>query len=321
MESYLSIKTQEKVAPQIISHQSEGYISLWKGIISFTELHKYPLLPCPHCLQVTLSLDEDSIQKRDISKKKLEMNSRNFKGVNTEKKLQYEKKVEQISQGDGFWLKLFAIAGTSYIDMIDPINGKTFLFNSFFSCQSCNESVTATGIYLQPIKLSEQSATKSPVIKVEHFSPTIPMIPISNNIPSNIQSELYDAFKHFHFDPLSSASKLRRAIEQFCENFQVKGKNLHQKICSLKDKHPEEAEYLEALKLIGNEGTHDHDVSEIDLLHAFQIMQFVLDIYDRKARYKATQENYKQLALKFGKNKMQLKLTQLPNIKEVESIS
>lgn len=321
MESHLPIKKQEKVVPQITRNQSEGYISLWKGIISFTELNKYPLLPCPHCLQIALSIDESSIQKREISQKTLEISSRKFKGVKAEKKLQHEKEIEKINQGDGFWLKLFAVAGSSFMEMIDPLNGKTFLFNAFFSCKGCNESVTATGAYLEPIKLSDQSATKSPVIKVEHFSPTIPMITISNNIPSNIKSELYDAFKHFHFDPLSSASKLRRAIEQFCEDFQVKGKNLHQKICYLKDKHPEEAEYLEALKLIGNEGTHDHDVSEVDLLHAFQIMQFVLDIYDRKARYKATQENYEQLALKFGKNKMQLKLSQLSDIKEVVSVS
>tara|TARA_R110000772_G_C13309004_1_gene439694 strand:- start:10539 stop:11423 length:885 start_codon:yes stop_codon:yes gene_type:complete len=286
-------------------------INLWKEIVSFTELKKYPQLPCPHCLDIKLTLDETSIQKRTISEEILKKNNRKFreqKNVNVQKN---KNQIEQLSQGDGFWLKLLAVAGSTYMDLIDPFNGKQFLFNSFFTCENCNASVTATGIYLQPLKLSEQAPEKSPMIKIDHFSPTIPMIEISKNVPSDIHTELNDAFKHFHFDPLSAASKLRRAIEQFCVDFQLKGKNLHQKICSLKEKYPEEAEYLEALKLIGNEGTHDHDVSEIDLLHAFEIVQFVLEIYDRKARYKETQSNYEQLVSKFDEVKIQLRIPKL----------
>jgi len=289
-------------------------INLWKEIVSFAELKKYPQLPCPHCFNIKLTLDETSIQKRTISKEILEKNSRKYreqKNVNEQKS---KKQIEQLDSADGFWQKLIAYAGSAYIDMIDPLNGKQFLFNSFFTCESCNANVTATGVYLQPLKLSEQSPVKSPMIKVDHFSPTIPIIQISKNVPYKIHTELYGAFKHFHFDPLSAASKLRRAIEQFCVDFELKGKNLHQKICSLKEKYPEEAEYLEALKLIGNEGTHDHGVSEIDLLHAFEIVQFVLEIYDRKARYKETQSNYEQLIGKFDEGKIQLRLPKLAKI-------
>jgi len=322
----MSIKTLEVLAKenqmQPIMHMN---INTWKSIISFTELKKYPLLPCPYCLETALKIDDSSIQKRPIAEKVLEQSSRKFKTEKAAKKAVYDRKIESLSNGEGFWLKMFASLGLAYQDMIDPLNGEQYQFNCFFSCNRCGESTNATGILLKPLKLSEQSKVKPSIIKVEHFSPTIPMIPLSNHIPGNIKAELIDAFKHFHFDTLSSASKLRRAIEQFCINMEAKGRDLNQRICNLKQRYPEEAEYLEALKLIGNEGTHSHDVTEIDLLHAFEIVQFVLEVYDRKARYQATQANYELLANKFGKDKsgkdkMQLRLEKSNNNKEVESV-
>lgn len=321
----MSIRTQGIVTVethiQPIMHMN---INTWKSIISFTELKKYPLITCPYCLETALKIDESSINKRPIPEKILERSSRKFKTEKAAKKAIYEQKLESLSNGDGFWLKMFASLGLTYQDMIDPLNGKQYQFNCFFTCEKCNENTNATGIFLQPLKLSEQSKVKPSIIKIEHFSPTIPMIPLSIHIPDNIKVELADAFKHFHFDTLSSASKLRRAIEQFCINMEAKGRDLNQRICNLKQRYPEEAEYLEALKLIGNEGTHSHDVTEIDLLHAFEIVQFVLEVYDRKARYLATQTNYELLASKFGKDKsgkdnMQLRLEKPINKKEVAS--
>lgn len=300
-------------------------INQWKNIINFIELTKYPLLTCPHCLKVELSIDETSIQKRSILKHTLAENSRKFKSEKAANRAEHKEQIAQITQGDGFWVKLIAVAGSSIMNLMEPINGKQFLFNSFFTCNNCKQHVTATGILIEPIKFTEQSMMNSPIIKVEHFSPTIPMFPLSIHIPENIRVELLDAFKHFHFDTLSAASKLRRAIEQFCINMKAKGKDLHQRICNLKQRYPEEAQYLEVLKLVGNEGAHNHDVTEIDLLHAFEIVQFVLDVYNRKARYKATLDNYELLTSKFGKDKSgkdntQLRLPKSIDDKEIKSV-
>lgn len=295
-------------------------INTWKGIINFTSIDKYPLLPCPYCSQQQLALDTTSIQKRPIPEKLLAASSKKFKSIKAMKEVKADENFQRFREKDNLFFSILAGIGNVYQEMIDPLNGEHYQFCGFFNCNACQQSVTCSGVYLQANKVTEKSVTQKPVIKVDHFSPTIPMIPVSIHVPEQINLELVDAFKHFHFDPLSSASKLRRAIEQFCIDFKVKGRNLHQKICSLKDRYPEEAEYLEALKLIGNEGTHDHDVSEIDLLHAFEIMQFVLDIYDRKARYKATQTNYEQLVSKYGKDKMTLTLSTPVNHAEVEIV-
>jgi hypothetical protein len=53
-------------------------------------------------------------------------------------------------------------------------------------------------------------------------------------------------------------------------------------------------------------------------------MQFVLEIYDRKARYMATQANYQNLVNRYGKDKNGKNRIQLKNVesainKDIES--
>jgi hypothetical protein len=296
-------------------------ISLWKNITNFVNIDKYPQLPCPHCFKTSLALDQNSIQLRSIDQKTLEFGSRKFKEAKQASDTKKSQLIKDSGKSGSFWLELFKMGGYLLEEWNNPVNGKPYLLSGFFTCNSCKQSVAATGICLKPNQLNSDQKPKPASIKIEHFSPTVPITPISINVPEHIKSELLDAFKHFHFDPLSSASKLRRVIEQFCDNMEAKGKNLHQKICSLKATLPEETEYLEALKLLGNEGTHAYQVSELDLLHAFEITQFVLEVYDRKARYLKTKTNYQELVNKFGENKFHLMLPKLDSVALVEDMA
>ncbi|QYJ94766.1 MULTISPECIES: DUF4145 domain-containing protein [Shewanella] len=281
-------------------------IAVWKRISSFTALDSYPLLPCPHCNNVALQLDQDSIQLRPIKEDTLLVASRKYRDEKYTKQTSLKQKQDAIDESDGFWLPLLGTITTLYMDAIDPINGDPFLFNAFFTCNDCGEHVTASGVLLEPKKWADESTSKAKQIKVEHFSPTVPFFPLSANTPKLIGEELYNAFKHFHFDPLSSASKLRRAIERFCDDMLVEGSNLNRKVQNLAKTHPEEASYLEPLKLVGNEGTHGSNVDELDLLYGFQMFQFVLEMYDRNARFESLQETYDKLADKVGKERLQL---------------
>ena len=281
-------------------------LEVWKRISGFTALDNYPVLPCPHCNKLALELETESLQVRAIKEQTLLAASRKYRAEKQNKEAAFKQKQDAISKSDGFWLPVLGTVATLYLDHVDPINGAPFLFNGFFTCSSCEQSVTASGVLLEPRQGLNNSQPKVKQIKVEHFSPTVPIFPLSANTPKPIGEELFDAFKHFHFDPPSSASKLRRAIEKFCEDMQVEGGNLNRKVQNLAETHPEEASYLEPLKLIGNEGTHGSDVAELDLLHAFQMFQFVLELYDRKARFTELQQTYQVLANKVGKDKLQL---------------
>jgi hypothetical protein len=298
-------------------------INDWEKITHFTELSRYPVLPCPHCEEIQLRLDLENLAKRPMSddaieKLKRETSAKKPKEIDdpddeTEKvnkkfenKQQYiprEKNELSFAEEHPFLTILAVGAGLYLYDQVEQNhlgNLKPFQFTGFFECSSCKQSVTAAGMYIE--KSSNNDKHHWAGIKVEYFSPTIPIIPVSDNVPEDIKFELHDAFKHFHFDSPSSASKLRRAIERFCEDLNAEGGNLHLKIKFLKDNHPEEVEYLMSLKLLGNEGTHANDVTQVDLLHAFEIFQFVLELYDRKARYQETQKNYLELTKKFNTN-------------------
>lgn len=295
-----------------------GNLHKWQRIVGFVKVDDYPSLPCPYCNEEQLCIETESLQFRKLPEGIALKSSRKYQIDKTALDDDMASVGQKIIDSESnFFLKAFLAIGTHHQYVSNPINGEPNLFSGFFSCQNCQQSVTASGLYMRSFSFDKKE--KPPAIKVEHFSPTVPIVSVSSFTPDSIQVELNDAFKHFHFDPASSASKLRRAIESFCEDMQVKGKNLHQKICSLKEQYPEIAEYLEPLKLVGNEGTHAHDVTEIDLLHAFEIFKFVLEIYDRKARYIATRDNYKQLVSKFGSDKMQLAIESKKELAEVPS--
>lgn len=280
-------------------------LNLWKGISGFVSIEQYPTLPCPYCNQHSLVLDRNSIQKRAVSEEVLVNASRKYRGEKQKHQQANEKNLDALDKSDGPWLRAFTVAANIYHDSVAVINGASFLFNGFLNCAECKNHVATTGILLKPSAVFSE-IEKPAHIKVDNFSPTVPIFPLSINTPKIIGEELFDAFKHFHFDPPSAASKLRRAIEKFCDDMQVEGNNLNRKVQSLAKIHPEEAAYLEPLKLVGNEGTHGSDVDELDLLYAFQMFQFVLELYDRKSRFESLQETYDKLAKRVGKERLQL---------------
>jgi hypothetical protein len=278
-------------------------IKLWSKLIGYSSIKSYPSLPCPHCHSNELKLDQESIQTKPLPDDVLAKN-RKYK----EEKLKFNQSQEKVSQSigqqDNVWLQLLGTGLQIYQEYNNPLNGSPHLLNCFFTCQSCDENVSASGIKLLPEK--GENSERDAQVKLDHFSPPLIMFPISKNVPDSICEELFDAFKYFHFDPLSSAAKLRRAMERFCDDLQIEGKNLHRRIQDLAKTRPEEATYLETLKLVGNEGTHGSEIDELDLLHSFQIFQFVLELYDRQAHFNSLQHVYKKLTEKMEKNQPRL---------------
>ncbi|BBB29886.1 DUF4145 domain-containing protein [Neptunomonas japonica] len=280
---------------------------IWTSISSFIDATKYPSLPCPYCKSGEVALDLASLETRPLPDKYKEMASRHYED---QKKVQADR---------------IAIKGVSVIAAFDehPLLGIIFgacaiseelkedirtvgQCISFFECKQCKGGISGIGLAKIHQRKAVNEEQKPTQVKFEYFTPTIPMMDVSPNVPSNIKSELFDSFKHFHFDPPSAASKLRRAIEGFCKVEGAEGSNLQRQINSLKSISSEEVEYLGALKLVGNEGTHSDGVDEQDLLQAYTVFEYVLELYDRRARYQATLPDFKQITSKFNKTKPQL---------------
>jgi hypothetical protein len=188
-------------------------------------------------------------------------------------------------------------------------------FTAFMVCGNCSDNVAVTGLSQVHKKKTANESQLPALYKVDHFSIPIPMFNIHFLVPVTIEFELLGAFSYFHVDTSSSANKLRRAIEKFCAELGVEGNNLGRQIEQLKKSHPVEADLLNTLRLVGNEGTHSDGVLEDDLLMAFDIVEEVLTIFPRLDKLKRLKAPQALLSEKFDKKKSQTERNTIEHLK------
>ena len=261
------------------------YREIFEKIIGFQNLNSYPILPCPYCSQKHLRIDTDTLHYKIVDV----LDAPNI--IKEERKKSITE-IKDIYEESKFFGILFGA-----ITVIGSVIEKPAKFVSFFKCDNCNKDVSATGT----LKIDREEDINTASIKVEYFTPPIPIIKLSPNLPEKIREELIQAFNHFHSDLTSSGTKLRRAIERLCLDLGFKEKNLHFSITSMGKEYPQESEFLDSLKLLGNESVHEGKVNEHDLLDAFEVMDYVLQLYDRKKYLEIA--NMKALKLKEKFNK------------------
>jgi hypothetical protein len=276
----------------------------WKSILGFVALDKYPNLPCPYCHQESLNIDKNSIVSRKVSENYKNMASRHF---NIEQNKQKDESLEQGKLIKDMWdtnslLGVLGAVGYAIYQVAKP-NYDFCKFTAFMTCASCNDNVAVIGLSQEHTKKTINEKQLPPLYKVEQFSIPVPMFEISPAVPVSIQFELLGAFNYFHIDTNSSANKLRRAIESFCAELGMKGNNLGRQIKELKEFYPTEADFLNTLRLVGNEGTHSDGVNEDDLLLAFDIVEEVLAIFPRLAKLERLKTPQAKLEDKFDKKK------------------
>ncbi|MDQ3060152.1 MAG: DUF4145 domain-containing protein [Pseudomonadota bacterium] len=261
---------------------------LWVSIVDFKSLDAYPKLPCPFCNAKKLSLDPDVLQFR---------NSPPNKGnviVSREDK-EIQKSFLNIYRESKFFGVLYGIA------VIGDKN-KTSLkkFTAFFTCEECGGNVSAAGTAKIPNENLGNNLGAS--IKVEYFSPPVPMFDVSKYTPDPIAQEVLQAFNHFHCDLTGSGAKIRRAMEKLCKELGFVGKSLHHSIEAMGVIYPTQANWLKSLKLLGNEASHADGVEEADLLKAFQILEAVLDLFRQRVIERSINELLPELDEKFRKS-------------------
>lgn len=145
------------------------------------------------------------------------------------------------------------------------------------------------------------------VFEPKYFLPALHLFKIHENCLPNIRAEVISAFALFWSDVPSCANKIRIAIELLLDEQGVKkyplGKKkerikLHQRIELFRKQNPEVAENLMAIKWIGNVGSHVGKIERVDLLDAFEILEFSLDrLYDDR------EKRIKKVVKEINKNK------------------
>lgn len=241
----------------------------WARLVDLHPLDTYPALPCPYCGQQKLTIDSISLSFRDLpwgARDKTLLRSLEAK----------RREVSEIFKENEFLGLLFGV-GT----LVDFVNYQPAKFSGFFECEECGGSVAVAGTAMRSTSSRQKSA--GPKLRVEYFSPPVPMFNIDPATPEPVVAEVLQAFQHFHSDPTASGAKIRRAMEKVCEALGYKKRTLHESIEALSQEHPLEAKWLRTLKLVGNEASHADRVAEEDLLASFQVLKAVLDVFRRNS--------------------------------------
>ena len=126
---------------------------------------------------------------------------------------------------------------------------------------------------------------------------SIPSIPLTDRLPDgcpeSVVLRIREAGRIFWADPAGSANRLRSALEELLNVRRVRriettstGKrrrlSLHRRIQILGIGNPEVAELIEAVKWIGNEGSHSSEIDASNVLLASVILEHALFVmYDR----------------------------------------
>lgn len=145
-----------------------------------------------------------------------------------------------------------------------------------------------------------------------YFLPPLNIIELDDNYPKDLKRELINSFSHFFSDFTACANKIRVCVEILMNDLKVKktenfkGKRqrltLHNRIISFKSINSDVADYLLAIKWIGNSGSHNFgSLNNEDILDAYNLLDFSL-----KKIYNNPESALKKLTKKINKKRAPL---------------
>jgi len=172
-----------------------------------------------------------------------------------------------------------------------------YRFHGTLKCQRCKDSITFLGNgkvdYIQYYDEYDHSLQEeyNRVFNPLYFNPPLKIFRINEKCPENIKGMIEDSFKLYWSDLSSCANKIRVSLELLMNQQKVKktiihtGKrinlSLHQRIEEYKIHQPEIANFLLAIKWIGNTGSHIGNLEKADILEAYELLSHSLNkLYD-----------------------------------------
>lgn len=185
-------------------------------------------------------------------------------------------------------------------------------FIAFLICsnQFCGEIAAITGNVDSELEyLPEQTndiytpyeISKS--LRLRSIFPVPQLFDIPKEIPKKIEIEIMAAFQLYWSDLGACANRLRISVESILDDLQIPAFDLkksgyayriklNDRISEYKKIDPDHAATMDALRLIGNVGSHEGDVAQDTILDAFQIYEDTLaELYGKRS---ATMQKLKQ---------------------------
>ncbi|MEQ9217894.1 MAG: DUF4145 domain-containing protein [Cyclobacteriaceae bacterium] len=189
-----------------------------------------------------------------------------------------------------------------------------YVFSGMLKCTNCKDFVSFLGkgsvdhVHYYDNIQDEYFEDYNDVFIPLYFHPTLKLFKISSSCPEDIKNEIIESFKLFWSDLPSCANKVRTSLEMLMNHFKVKktylqgGKrrnlSLHKRIEEFRNQNVEIADYLLAIKWIGNTGSHTGKLEKIDILEAFELLEHSLNkLFD------TTEDKLKKITKEINKRK------------------
>lgn len=177
-------------------------------------------------------------------------------------------------------------------------------FSCLMDCPHCGGEIAVAGKYrvqddryLDPVEgeSGDYENYYRPLFFTE--SPRIIMLP--DKTPDGVTDELLLAFRLFWSDPWGCANHIRSAVEELLTAQRIPQTNgrtaktggrrfltLAARIDRYRQKRPDLAEALDAIRWLGNAGSHADRITSDDVLDGFAIIEHVLDaLYSHRERH------------------------------------
>ena len=202
-----------------------------------------PVWKCPYCKTGTLHLDDDDFRHEETDESKTDRDDPNW---------------------EPDWIK--------------------YTFTAFLQCTNCNDQTAVIGEGKSKSYTDQQTGEilVDKEFMPKYFCPTLPLFELPPETPEKVRTHIHESFSLAWADFSAAGNKLRISIERLIDEISPKSKgNLHQKIENLKEPWNEIKEQLEAIKWLGNNGSHEAKLDEYDTAFAYKVLKIILEkIYD-----------------------------------------
>jgi hypothetical protein len=159
-------------------------------------------------------------------------------------------------------------------------------FVLLMSCNNrkCRETVAVAGTTKnEEVRDWVGDLSYDTIFEPQTMIPGPALMVIPDGTPDGAVEAIRQAFTAFWGDRGAAANRLRISIERIMDAENIdRSKKLHQRIDDFGVEHPDLMDTLDALRHVGNLGSHDGDVGREELLAAFEIYQeWLRDYYGR----------------------------------------
>ena len=241
-----------------------------------------PHWPCPRCKTGRLLLEKTGLvfrKNRDLYRS-VEFNKDDF--------------------GENLFLGILVAVGKT----LQTMQWYQARFSGFLHCDNkdCGEFVAVTGRAELPGPLMGKQVQSQISVHIvpEYFSPSLQLFSLRDDYPASVRAELIRSFTVFFNESNSAGARLRCAIERLLDDRGVAVGPLHSRLIEFSKSEVEVGSHLQAIKLLGNEGSHSGKLTRQDVLDGYEVFHHVLDeLYVARPKRARMLQNSNQLAEKF----------------------